>query len=63
MKGFFLYSGEGNRTPDQSDMSRVLYHLSYAATCMISGDNIAIMIHVVNINSLVYNPDQNKNVL
>ncbi len=28
-------SGEGTRTPDRTDMSRLLYHLSYAANFVV----------------------------
>jgi hypothetical protein len=53
---FFLTfdSGEGTWTPDPADMSRLLYHLSYAAIFLTPKaiDTISIGFKVVNIGHL-----------
>jgi hypothetical protein len=41
-------SGEGTRTLDTADMSRMLYHLSYAAVLILCGPNIATALYHVN---------------
>lgn len=45
---FIQDSGEGTRTLDTADMSRMLYHLSYAAAVVRSGPTITTGIAHVN---------------